>query len=112
MDRPFYPLLTRAISVSSDASLTDFSLTDDQRRVATQVAIYNQSASYPMYAVFGSSAVSAAIPAAGSATAGLITVPPASQIMVSASAEFTHGSFIHAAGGSSTAMVMPGRVDK
>lgn len=112
MDRPFAPLLTRAVSVSSDAALTNFSLSADQQRISPQVAIWNPSSTDGLFVVFGSSTVAATVPAAGSAQTGLITVPPASQILVSAPESFTHGSFIHEAGGTSTAFVMLGRVDK
>jgi len=111
MDRPFNSVLTRAIACSSQAAATNFSLDSNQSGRTRQVAIYNPAA-VSLFAQFGSSTDTASVPAAGSAVAGLVHVPPGHQILVSLPSSFTFASMILGGAASATAYVMLGATDR
>jgi hypothetical protein len=111
MDRPFNSILTRAISCTSQAAATNFSLDSNQSAKAKQAAIYNPSTTLDLFAQFGSSTDAASVPTAGNAVAGLVHVPPASQVLVSLPSTFTYGSMILSGAATVTAYVMLGRTD-
>src|SRR3546814_11687850 len=111
-DRPFKPLLTRAIAGTSDAALTAFSQGQDILARANQAAVFSGSSDSALFVAFESSSVAASAPAAGNSVNGILPVPPNQQVLISIPwGAAPPISAAYAAGGSATFYVPPGTVE-